>query len=79
LEELAKERDAQLKVETTTEDWRDLFDRARCLFRDAALPNSVARLLTRVFSTRAIPGGHCEPILARILATSQEKGYEAAV
>ena len=52
LEELAKERDAQLKVETTTEAWRDLFDRARCLFREAALPNNVSRLLTKVFSVR---------------------------
>ena len=79
MEELAKERDAQLKVETSTKDWRDLFDRALCLFRDAALPNNVARLLTRVFSIWTVPGGNCESILARVLATSQEKGYEAAV
>ena len=79
MEELAKERDAQLKVETSTEDWRDLFNRTRCLFRYAALPNNVARLLTRVFSIRTIPGGNCKSILARVLATSQEKGYKAAV
>ena len=79
LEELAKERDAQLKVETSTEDWRDLFDRARCLFREAALPNNIARLLTKVFLVRKVPGGHCETILARVLSTSQKKGYEAAV
>jgi hypothetical protein len=32
-----------------------------------------------VFSIRTVPGGNCEFILARVLATSQEKGYEAAV
>ena len=79
LEELAKERDAQLKVETSTKAWRNLFDRARCLFREAALPNNVARLLTKVFLVRKVPGGHCETILARVLSTSQKKGYEAAV
>ena len=67
MEQLAKERDAQLKVETSTEAWRDLFDRARCLFREAALPNNVSRLLTRIFSTRRVPANHCESVIARVL------------
>lgn len=72
LAKLAAERDVQLTKETTTEEWRDLFDRARCLFREAALPNNVSRLLTRIFSVRRIPDNHCESVLARVLAKSQK-------
>jgi hypothetical protein len=56
-----------------------LFDHARYLFREAALPKNVARLLTRVFTVWKIPGNHCESVLARILAKAQKEGYEAAV
>ena len=46
LKELAKERDGHRNVKTATEgEWRDLMERARCLFRDAALPLNVSRLL----------------------------------
>ncbi len=79
LVKLAAERDGQLKKDTTTEDWRDLFDRARCLFRDAALPNIASRLLTRIFSVHPVPGNHCESVLARVLVKAQKQGYEAAL
>jgi hypothetical protein len=72
LSKLAAERDGQLGQNTATEVWRDLFDRARCLFREAALPNNVSRLLTRIFSVRPIPGNHCESVIARVLAKAQK-------
>ena len=67
---LAAERDEQHGKNTSTTEWRDLFDRARQLFREAALPRNVSRLLTRVFSVRKIPGANCETVLARVLAQS---------
>ena len=79
LAKLAAERDGQLKQDTTTEDWRDLFDRARCLFREAALPNNVSRLLTRIFSIHPVPGNHCESVIAWVLVKAQKQGYEAAL
>ncbi len=72
LSKLAAERDGQLGQNTATEVWRDLFDRARCLFREAALPNNVSRLLTRIFSVRPIPGNHCESVITRVLAKAQK-------
>ena len=77
--ELAEERDDQLKVETTKEVWQDLFDRARQLFREAALPRNVARLLTRICVVRRLPAPNCETVIARVLAKAQTKGYEAAL
>ena len=67
LAKLAAERDGQHGKNTSTDEWKDLFDRARQLFRAAALPRNVLRLLTRVFSVRKIPGANCETVLAKVL------------
>ena len=76
---LAAERDAQLQKYTPDEEWRNLFERAKQLFRDAAFPRNVARLLVRVFVVRNIGGANCETVLARVLAKAQSKGFEAAL
>ena len=68
LAKLAAKRDGQHGKSTSTDEWKDLFDRARQLFRAAALPRNVSRLLTRVFSVRKIPGANCETVLAKVLA-----------
>ena len=63
----AKERDEQMKTETSFEDWRDLFDRARALFCDAAIPYKTAKLITRLFSVRTFRGFNCETGVALVL------------
>lgn len=79
LSELAAERDAQHNKYTSNEEWRDLFERAKQLFRDAAFPRNITRLLVRVFVVRNIAGANCETVLARVLAKAQSKGFEAAL
>ena len=61
------------------EEWRDLFERAKQDFRDAALPRTVARFLIRLLAVCKIQAANCETALAKVLATSQNQGYEAAV
>jgi hypothetical protein len=42
-------------------------ERARCLFRDAALPLNVSRLLGQAFYARYIHAADTETVLARVL------------
>lgn len=79
LSELAAERDLQLQRHTPADEWRNLFDRAKQLFRDAALPQNLARILTSVFAVKRIQAASCETVLAKVIAAAQTKGYEAAV
>ena len=79
LSALASERDEQHRKDTSTADWKDLYSRARQLFREAAIPRHVSRLLARVFSVRKISGVNCETVLAKVLAKAQAQGYEAAL
>lgn len=80
LSKLAAERDEQRRVGTaTTEEWRDLLDRAQYLFRDCRLPQSTSRLLRQAFAVRSLRGSTTETVLSRVLAKAQTKGYEAAV
>jgi len=65
---LAAERDLQHGKNTPKADWKDLYDRARQLFCDAALPRNVSRLLTCVFLVSKIFGANCETVLAKVLA-----------
>ncbi len=76
---LAAERDGQIKRDTSDEEWRDLFGRAKRLFRDCGFPIDTSRVLTRVFAARSHKGSNIESVLARVLVRAQEKGYEAAV
>ena len=71
LRKLAEERDEQRRTgSATTEEWRDLLDRAQCLFRGLAVPQNVSRLLRQAFAVRVTKGLHTETVLARLLAKS---------
>jgi hypothetical protein len=68
LSALAKERDAyRTGTPATDEEWRALMERARCLFREAALPLNVSRLLSMAFFVRNLPRFNTETVLARVL------------
>ena len=80
LSKLAAERDEQRRTGSASmEQWRDLLDRAQCLFRAAALPINISRLLRQAFAVRSTRGRTTESVLARVLAKGQTKGFEAAV
>ncbi len=70
LAKMAAERDAQLTKRTREPKWRDLYDCARCLFCDCALPINVSCALLRVFAVRTHKVGNCKTVLAKVLATA---------
>ena len=76
---LAADRDRQLGRNTTTEEWRELFEKAKQLFRDAAFPRNLVSLLTRVFAVRKFQAANCETVLAKVISASRTQGHEAAV
>ena len=63
----------------TQSEWRDLLDRAQCLFRGLAVPQNISRILRQAFAVRDSKGFTTESILARTLAKAQTKGYEPAL
>ena len=48
-------------------------------FCGLAVPQNVSRLRRQAFAVRVTKGVHTETVLARVLAKSQSKGYEAAL
>ena len=77
---LALEQDQQRQSGTATmEQWRDLLDRAQCLFRACAIPQNISRLLRQIIATKYLRGNlTTESVLARVMSKAQSKGYEAA-
>ena len=79
LRALAAERDAQRRPggDDSDESWRDLLDRARYLFRAAAIPIATSELLRACLIQRYV-GYPTEHLLAKVLATAQKQSLEAA-
>ena len=79
LRALATERDAQRRPggDDSDESWRDLLDRARYLFRAAAIPIATSELLRACLIQRYV-GHPTEHLLAKVLATAQKQSLEAA-
>ena len=79
LRALAAERDAQRRPggDDSDESWRDLLDRARYLFRAAAIPIATSELLRACLIQRYV-GHPTEHLLAKVLATAQKQSLEAA-
>ena len=79
IREICTERDAQRAPggNATDEAWRGLLDRARRIFRDAAVPMATCELLRACLAQRyaKYPSEH---LLAKVWATSQKQSVEAA-
>lgn len=79
IREICSERDAQRAPggNATDEAWRGLLDRARRIFRDAAVPMATCELLRACLAQRYArhPSEH---LLAKVWAVSQKHSVEAA-